>query len=219
MAQERRSSGRTHVWNNDFFAKPGALCWLLAFSVAASGIIQQLLSLAGQLLLIIAGQYSEVAASLTTAWDGITGSFVSIAAYIFPTLCEAALCVLTYAYADPLCGRRFLRYTLTGVIGVVLSGVWCFYGWQTVARSGVFLITVGAFLLLLFSNTRLSDRIIWYTVTGLLLLFAILRVASATPTTVGAWYTMVSILSGYGKQLLYWILLGLFRRRFNILHP
>lgn len=218
MAQEKHASNRTHVWHNDFFAKPGALCWLLAFSVAASGILQQLLSLAGQIILTIAGQHSEVAASLTTVWDGITDSIVSIVAYIFPALCEAALCVLTYAYADPLCGRRFLRYTLTGVIGVAASGVWFFYGWQNVARSGVFLITVGAFLLLLFSNTRLSDRIIWYTIAGLILLFAVLRVVSATPTTVGAWYAMANILSGYGKQLLYWILLGLFRRRFNTLH-
>ncbi len=219
MARERRFSNPTHVWNNDFFARPGAMCWLLAFSVAVSGIFSKLLSLSGQIILTIARQYSDVAASMTTIWDGITDSIVSIFAYIFPALCEVVLCMLTYAYADPLCGRRFLRYTLTGVIGVVVSGVWFFHNWQTVANSGVFFITVGAFLLLLFSNTRLSDRIIWYTIAGLILLFAILRVVSATPDTVGAWYTMANILSGYGKQLLYWILLGIFRRRYNTLHP
>ena len=45
-----------HIWDNDFFAKPGSLCWLLAFSVAASDVISQIVSLFGQLLLALTWQ-------------------------------------------------------------------------------------------------------------------------------------------------------------------
>lgn len=222
MRKKSDNSGVSHVWENDFFAKPGALCWLLAFATAASGVFSQLTSFLGQLFLALAFRITPAALSGSACTEsplaGIAGSARSLFAYVFPMLCETALCVLTYAFADPRCGKRFLRYTLTGIFGITASGIWFFYSWHTLSRSGVFLITVGAFLLLLFSNTRLYDRILWFTVTGVLLLLAVVRGIAVSPSSAGEWYTFAAAISDYGKQLLYWILLGLFRHRYNVLH-
>lgn len=205
-----------HIWDNDFFAKSGSLCWLLAFSVAASDVISQIVSLFGQLLLALTWQSVPIDARTADLFPFSGVTVGKLLAYLIPLLCNIALCVLTYAFADPRCGKRFVRYTLTGIFGIAASGVWFFLSWLWISTSGVFFITVGTFLLLLFSNTRLSDRILWCIITGMLLLFAVLRGILSAPDTIGEWFALSTVLSGYGKQLLYWSLIGIFRHRYNI---
>lgn len=202
-----------------FLAKPGSLCWLLAFATAASGVLSQLASFLGQIFLELAFRITSVAQSSSSNIESPLAEItVSLFAYVFPLLCEIALCVLTYAFVDPRYSRRFVRYTLTGIFGITASGIWFFYSWHVPSRSSVFLVTVGAFLLLLFSHTRLSDRILWFTVTGVFLLLAAMRGIAVSPSSVGEWYAFAAAVSDYGKQLFYWILLGLFRNRCNNQH-